>query len=574
MPRPPLPDEKQEPQLFHVQKFGGINTQSQRSAIGEEEFAWLENYVPIGPGNMRTLWSNGAAIYTAPGGTTIIYTYFFNLAAITQVAVFLSDGTAVQVNTATSAQVSISGTANFFYNGGSLPAAVQWTASGILIVTEAQGTQGYFAWDGTTLFGPGSAAPNWLTNSTPTFMPAGVHGSCIEIYQSRVWIGTPPTAGVPSVLFNSGPGNGATFSTPAGGGAAPQQDSSLRYTFTQLRQSNGFLYYWGDSSIGVISNVQSSGSPVVTTYNNQNVDPQVGTSWPGSVQAFGAALIFANAHGVFALLGGTVQKISHQLDGIFAQINFAAITALNAPTGAVANIFGVKVYMLRITAPDQTGTSRSFMVMWNGDKWWVGSQDATLALIASQESNSVLSAWGSSGTTLFQMFTTASATLAKSSQSKFWAGGEKGEGYIFFKKVYRFYFQAIDNAGSGITFTGTIDSDFANANLNVSSLTAVNNSGGVLQAQNLANQNIYPVTFGIIAATTNYYEFTNASGQIIHFTNSSGGTILWGKQGLVVTGLDMSAYGRLIGATLGSLSTDFTLVAYTLLYSLDAPYLG
>src|SRR5213079_1076266 len=119
--------------------------------------------------------------------------------------------------------------------------------------------------------------------------------TAIEVFQTRVWIANG------AVVSYSGPLNGANFSGAVGGGAFTGTDSFLRNKYTAIRQANGFLYVFGDSSINVISNVQTSGSPLSTTFNNQNVDPQVGTPWPNSVQAFGRGLVFANQSGVYAL---------------------------------------------------------------------------------------------------------------------------------------------------------------------------------------------------------------------------------------------------------------------------------
>lgn len=580
MPNPPFPDAPSgtPPKVWNIQNFVGINTQSKRPAIADGEFSWLQNYFPIGPGNMRTLWSNGSPVYTAPGGKTIIYFYFFNLAAVEQCAVFLSDGTAVQVNPNTSATVTISANAGDFYAGGSLPAAAQWNATGIVIVTEATNPNGYFAWDGSTLYRPGQNAPNWLTNSTPTVMPSGVHGNAVETYGNRAWVTAPPqNGGIPSIILNTGPSNGASFSSTAGGGAVPQQDSSLKYSFTALKQTNGFLYPFGDSSVSVISNVQTTGG--ATTYSNQNLDPQKGTSWPGTVKQFttqyGPGIMFASPQGVYLLVGGSVQKVSYDLDGIFANADFQTVV----PSAAIAIVFGVTVYSILIKTIDQNGNAATVLCMTdgkpkgNGFRWFLGSQISALTYIQTNEVSSSISTWGTDGTHLFQCFAAPSASLPKSLQTKFFAGESEAE-YIIFKKMYRFYFQAVDNAGSGITFSGTFDSDYANTSMVVNSLTAVNQQGNALQAQNIANQNLYPVTFGLIAAGSGGINFTNASGGIIVFVNGTGGGITFTVAALLVPGLDVSCYGRLLGATLGSISTDFTLIALTMLYSTDAPYVG
>ena len=105
--------------FFTVEKKGGINTESPRESIKDTEFSWLENMQPIKDGNFRSLYSNGASIYTA--SATIIYFYPFNVGAVQYIAVFLSDGTAVSVNVASQAVTTISSNPGTFYPGdGSL----------------------------------------------------------------------------------------------------------------------------------------------------------------------------------------------------------------------------------------------------------------------------------------------------------------------------------------------------------------------------------------------------------------------------------------------------------------------
>jgi hypothetical protein len=547
MPTPNFPDSAEGPLVFHIQDFSGINTNAPRPGIADNEFSFLKNYFPIGQGNMRTLWSNGSVVYTAPTGKTIVYYYFFNIATVQQCAVFLSDGTAVQVNPNTSATVTISSATNQFYSGGYLPMAVQWNAAGILIVCESQNPNGYFAWDGTTLYGPGSAAPNWLTDQTPTVMPSGIHGNAIEVYQNRAWVTTPPeTGGIPSIISQSGPGNGATFSGGSGGGSTPQQDSSLRASFMAVKQCNGFLYYLGDSSIGVISNPQTSGG--LTTYSNQNVDPQTGTIWPGSVQQFssvlGVGIMFANPQGVFLCVGGVAGKVSDDLNGIFANADFSF-----TPTAAIAVIFGIRVYSLLIKSIDQNGNPAIYMCMTDGKpkgdgfRWWLGDQDRTLSLIATNEFNSNIQAWGSDGTHLFQCFASPSLTLNKVLQTKFFTGKSPVE-YIVYKKTLRFYFLAKDNSGTGVGFTGTYDGAAA------STPVTLNSTGNN--------------TLSWVNATGGIYNFTNASSQIFYFVVSS----------FVVPYTDADCYGLLLGWTFTSTNSDFTIIAQTMLYSLDSPLGG
>lgn len=540
-----IPFAGDDKKFFTLEKFGTLNTKANRPAIGDSEFAWIENMIPVGDGNLRTLPSNGASIYTAVG-KTIIYMYFFNIGLTNYVAIFFDDGTAVQVNIATQGVTTITSTTGTFYPGSlnlnnPAPAAAQFGQSGIVIVTTAS-TNGYYAWDGVTLYKPGDAAPNWLTNTTPTTMPSGISGTCVETFTNRVWVGNGANRS------QSAPSNGADFSGADGGGTSPSTDSFLRREITQLKQSNGFLYQFADSSINVISNVQTSGSPISTTYNNQNVDPQQGTPYHNSVQSFGRGLIFASNTGVYALVGGAAEKVSDMLDGIFlnALPYLQTDTSILQPSGAVMNIYDIKVYMLLLPLIDPfSGAERNGLVMWDGKKWFLGSQNSSLTFIASQEINSQLAAWGTDGTNVFPLFNTASNSLNKIWRTRLWPG----DGWQITKQAMRLYTMAQDNSGSGYSITGTLDYVLEDAGLQTTSSFT-------------------------ISSTSFRIAFTNAGGGIIQFQNASNQDIFFTVGGLSLSGFDggkVNARGNLLGLTMQSTSPDFTLVAHSLLYQNQSP---
>lgn len=521
----PRPGAKGEQGFFVLDKFEGLNTKAVRSAIGDQQMAWSLNMMPIGEGNLRALYSNGTNIYTSPLGTTIIYYYCFNLGNTDYIAVFLSDGRADQVNFITLAVTPISAAAGTFYNGGTLPAAAQYGNSGI-VITSRVSANAYWAWDG-TLYATGAASPAWLNGGVPTTMPSG-SGVAIEIYQNRVWVGN-----VTTITF-SAPANGALFGS-GGAGTIASTDSFLRKTFTALRQSNGFLYSFGDSSINVISNVQTGGTPVITTFNNSNIEPQVSTPWSGTVQVFGRQIIFANTSGVYSLFGGTAEKISGELDGVFATADFTT----TVPTSAVATIFGIRCYVIAMNTLDPiTGSRKIQMFCWEGKKWFPATQDAQLTLLATQEISSSLAAIGCDGTHIFPVFKTASSTLSKVVRSKLWGGRS---GFITTKQGLRIYAQAFDQVGAGVNLTVQLDteSQFAITTLNLGS----------------------PINF------------TNNIGGIIQFQNNSFGNIVFQTSSLSVRGRDIpSFYGLLLGYTITSFSPDFTLVSAGLQYQEYTPY--
>ena len=71
-------DTKQD---FPLKDFLGVNTQATRTSIKENEFAWLENVMPIGYGNGRCVPHQGSAIATIPA-VTITYMKYANVAGV------------------------------------------------------------------------------------------------------------------------------------------------------------------------------------------------------------------------------------------------------------------------------------------------------------------------------------------------------------------------------------------------------------------------------------------------------------------------------------------------------------
>lgn len=168
------------PLAFEI--FAGVNTATTRIGVQDEQAYWFDGFMPLAPRNLRTLYGIGNALYTATDGLTIVCFYFYNLGAIPYVVLFLSDGSAIQVNTQTGGVTTIlpSGTIN-------LPAIAtlgisQWGSQYLLIV--AQQTNGYWVWDGSILYSAGSLAPTvTLTNAgsgyyaPPSVQATGGHGS-------------------------------------------------------------------------------------------------------------------------------------------------------------------------------------------------------------------------------------------------------------------------------------------------------------------------------------------------------------------------------------------------------------
>lgn len=123
-----------------LRNFGGVNQETPRVGIGDEEFSWLENIMPITHGNLSVLPGPQTTSY-APSGT-ISYVYHANWGNVDYDVVFFVDGSAEAVNKTTYAKTPIAG-AGTFTNATIAP----WNNQGIVIVDAANG---YFDFNITT----------------------------------------------------------------------------------------------------------------------------------------------------------------------------------------------------------------------------------------------------------------------------------------------------------------------------------------------------------------------------------------------------------------------------------------
>lgn len=299
---------------------------------------------------------------------------------------------------------------------------------------------------------PGS---NNAAYATVSLMPFGVSGSAMETYQQRVWI-VNPAAGPfettpPGGNFQvSAPGTFIDFASSDGGVQFTNSDRFLQTRYVGVRQSNGYLYMFGDGSISIISSVNTSGDPATTTFNYQNVDPQTGLSFRDSMQDFSKTILFGNETGIFGLYGGTATMASAKLNQLFQDAIFPPISGALLPSSSVATIFDVRHYMMLMTVKDpDTGTYRNVMATWNQTDWTILSQTTALNYISSQKISSKLYAWGSDGSSLYPLFNRPSANLVKRMDSKYYGAAQQS---FVVKTLMDFYLQGQDRAGNGVSF--------------------------------------------------------------------------------------------------------------------------
>ena len=693
-----MPDQQRQSPTLTFEQFLGVNTATTRAGVDERQAYWLDGFMPMAPRNLRALWGIGSAAYTATGGKTIVCAFFYNIGATPYAVVFLSDGSAVQVNTITNVATTILTAGTIAAPSITSLGVSQWNSQYLLIV--ANQTNGYWVWDGSVLFGAGGLSPNvtitnvgsgyvspptiavtggsgsgavlqatiangvvnsvkvvnpgsgwlagqtvtltfsggnqagtgavlsavmgstsggvgaslsftwvhiganvyqltavnvlsggsgyspppiltvtfsalpsgvsWVNNAPPslgagevggvitgvsitpnpsnvsveiispsglfptpvindvgyhfvssvtisnggsgygpsvaigvtggsvlqsaaispiltsgvitgttitaggvytsatpptltvtdtatnaqataTLMAIGVQGNAVTTYQGHVWVfkGT--------LKQWSAPGSVSDFATADGGGSETSSSNTQRVGYINAVSTNGFLFEISDSSMDYVSGVQTTGTPPTTTFTENNSDPEVGTPYPAAITTLGTEIFLANATGIFVSSGGSFQKISAPMDGVYNTVPASSFNE-NPFNGfqlsaAKATIFGKRVWMALVPIVDPVSGSQVNKLLLVRDKqiWFASQQDVALTFIQTQEINSIYTAWGTDGTNLFRLFDQPSAAFTKLAQSKYW----DDPGYENNNVVSRFWslWDCLNTTSTGITLT-------------------------------------------------------------------------------------------------------------------------
>ncbi len=226
--------QSERPEALVFEQFQGVNTATTRAGVPDQMAYWLDGFMPLQPRNLRTLWGVGPLLYSAPPGLTIVVYTFFNIKAVENVAVFLSDGSAVQVDTTTGVNTPLMPTGTITFPSIANIGFSQYGQQYLIIV--ANQTNGYWVWDGISLLGPGGLAP------TTTLTAVG-SGYVVP----------------PFVSASGGHGAGATFTATIASGVVTKVTTV----------NSGFGYLPGDVVNLVFSGGNTGGSGAVLIANMQ-----------------------------------------------------------------------------------------------------------------------------------------------------------------------------------------------------------------------------------------------------------------------------------------------------------------
>jgi len=563
---------------YHVTKdFDGVNTKANRTSIKETEFAWLENAMPIGHGNLRIVPAP-TTVSSVTFGSTVYYAQYGDIGTTNYYIAFQTDGRCEAINVATNAKITVAAAGTFSSSGVQ---ATQWNNTLVIIIDP---TNGYFQWNGTNLVKVGSLTftlsgtgtgyttatavvglPNqtggtqavislttngtsitsvsaygtglttgtgYTSNPAVTITSAGsgqsitaafisLPGTCIASFSGRVWIASGRT------LYFTAAGTSNDFYSATSGNIV-FNDSTLIGNITQLVSANNFLYVFGADSINVISDVRISGSTGLTLYTNTNISASVGSDLPYAMMPYFRSIVFMNRYGVYALVGSTTSKISDALDGLFPNIDFTK--TISAGQVLIYNIL-CAAFNFYYTGTSGTQGAAQYIQAVFFDKKWFFSYQAAAKYITSIPVNGAGTMYSTTGSDLQIMYQSNTAAISTKVQTAL-----MGMGNIIRDKVaLKWGVEAVLGGTSGNNLSVTVDSENTSA---TSTTTTVSN-------------------FTLVT-------WVNNTGLTIPWVNNSIATVTWGNAsaGYYLYKYDAQMWGKYIGMTVTSVSPNYIIAGF------------
>ena len=154
------PEQKKNYQV--TKAFKGMNTRPNRTALDNEEFAWLENVQPIGFGNIKTVGTSSAVQASGSDlawANAVSSIYSCNIKNVDYVVAFEANGGAEYLNLKTNTKGTLASSGTFSTSGVRMK---QWKNDRAII---ADPSKGYYTWDTTDLISVGSVGSVGITNT-------------------------------------------------------------------------------------------------------------------------------------------------------------------------------------------------------------------------------------------------------------------------------------------------------------------------------------------------------------------------------------------------------------------------
>lgn len=573
---------EQKKSYFVSKDFKGVNVKNNRTAIGEGEFAWLENVQPIGYGNVKIV--NGPnTLSNISFANTVTYMASANINNTEYVFAFQQDGSAQYVNIENNTLGNLAA-ANTFSNAD--VQIVQWKNDRILIIDPARG---YKTWNGTNLNSIGSVGSVTINNGganyvapTVTFSAPGETGgvtatgeaivlanSIAEIVLTEAGYGytSAPTvtitdtggngsgANVTCTLFSQNGTSVATFSGRAwisdsrtvyysapdtfndfesvASGFITLTDSTLRTDIATIIAANNFLYVFGEDSINVFSDVRINSTTGETIFTNTNVSASIGSGFKYAIFPYFRSMLFMNRYGVYALVGATTSKISDDIDTLFPDIDFS-----QPITSGQVLLNNILCACWTFTYNDN-GTTKKIQAIFFDRKWFFTEQGPTITRTASAVLDGNIIMYGTTGQNLIKFYQNSSDGIDWEIKSALWPMGDP----IRDKQALKVGIEAtLGNAS--VIMAAYIDSE---------------------------NQVSPPIDF------SNTIFWTNNNNDVIPWINNSSVQIGWvgavsATSGYYLYRSDAKMYGKYLGLTLIGTTVPFTINGFQLEHELRARF--
>ncbi|HEX8838363.1 MAG TPA: hypothetical protein VF748_15575 [Candidatus Acidoferrum sp.] len=258
-------------------------------------------------------------------------------------------------------------------------------AAGTIITSNGTGTGGAGTYNIAPSQTVGSEAMTAGAYATAHVAPVIPAGTSVAVFQGRVWLNAfvpNPSGGNPQLtgLQWSGVNGWDDWSVANASGELILPDTDLVHQITGVRSFNNFLWIIGDQSIKQIGNISLAGSPTqITVFTILTISSDQGTTYLRSCVSFNRVFFFVNQNGVYAVFGSSVQKVSKDLDGIFQNCVFNQAP----PQGALCDMNNTHnvMWLLRYNDPVFTQSIRSLFVIFDGQRWFTGSQGDSIAVL-------------------------------------------------------------------------------------------------------------------------------------------------------------------------------------------------
>lgn len=281
------------------EKWNGINTNTTRAGVPDDQLYWCDGFIPLDQRNLRTLYGIGSVAYTA-SGTTVVFFDFANIGSTPIMVVFLADGSVVQVNTTTLATTTILTAGTITSPSITTVGMTQWGSQYVIIVADQ--TNGYWVWDGATVFKAGTLAPTvTITNvgsgytATPTVVLTGGSG-----------IGSSLTASI-----SNGQVVAVSVINP-GSGYLATDNVSIAFIGNPVNGSGGTIIGTSFTQYSTVGGVVSASlSQVSITSAGANYSSHPTLSFVQAITQLVSATAFANT------TNGTITSVSITNGGIY-----------------------------------------------------------------------------------------------------------------------------------------------------------------------------------------------------------------------------------------------------------------